>query len=133
MTRARQFLEQVDESEFRKFDIDDRSFSLSYGGTSLLASHEGDKLYLKGLGTPKDKRNQGQATALLNYLCTLADHNGWTMRLLASPADDGMDASKLEDFYKRFSFEETGEFNCFDDRGICDDESGAPYMERIPK
>ncbi len=83
-----------------------------------------DKIHLGKIVVPKDQRNKGLGTQIMNDLVQQADEIGATVTL--SPASDfGGSKERLKDFYKRFGFvQNTGRNKDFSIR-----ES----MYRIPK
>jgi len=52
-----------------------------------------------------ESQGKGHATKLMHEVCTEADVYGKVLFLQPQPFDDGMDADKLEQFYKKFGFE----------------------------
>ncbi len=83
-----------------------------------------DKIHLGKIVVPKDQRNKGLGTQIMNDLVQQADEIGATVTL--SPASDfGGNKERLKDFYKRFGFvQNTGRNKDFSIR-----ES----MYRVPK
>ncbi len=62
-----------------------------------------DKLHLSKIVVPKDQRNQGLGTQVMDDLVKQADDIGATVTL--SPSSDfGGNKERLKDFYKRFGF-----------------------------
>lgn len=62
-----------------------------------------DKLHLSKIVVPKDQRNQGLGTQVMDDLVKQADDIGATVTLSPS-ADFGGNKERLKDFYKRFGF-----------------------------
>jgi GNAT superfamily N-acetyltransferase len=93
------------------------------GHSTLVYRDTPERIELYSIRTPKAHRGKGSASAALDALCALADRQGKTIRLLASPLDKSTAIRKLVGFYRGRGFLATGE------RG---NQAGDPWMERAP-
>lgn len=97
--------------------------TFKHGKSTIEYCMDDDVVDLFSLRTPASSRGQGEAKQAMLAFLKETDHEGLTIKLLASPLDKKTKIDKLVTFYRSLGFVVTGKGNM----------AGEPTMERQPK